>query len=219
MFLKKEVVGILSRDSMICYNWLTNVLRRSPVVKAVHPIYISSNDSLEYRDKINKCTLAIIYHTTNRGRVNVTNVTDSLYDEQIEYLHVKIGKDNVIVVVDNLQDSSDQKKEKILKDQPRIKELTRDLFLFEETNERIENMGDDANVPLIHSDNLEGILRIIQARHRRLLWRMVIYMLVIATFFVLFFLILAVVEKIFLMKHKNSTLTTTPTPGNVTLHP
>ncbi|XP_073491181.1 uncharacterized protein [Aquarana catesbeiana] len=79
---------------------------------------------------LSQCTFGILYHTKNRGRVNITNVNDSLYDEELENLNKILGKDNVFVVIDDLEDNSDQEKTRILENQPSIGMLASDFLLI-----------------------------------------------------------------------------------------
>ncbi|MEE6526162.1 hypothetical protein FKM82_026627, partial [Ascaphus truei] len=139
-----RTVGIFSRD-VENSKWLEQLLKSEPFHKrgiAVRPVYIS-NDGSQFRGEVSHCTFAILYHTKNRGRVNVTNVTDSLYDTELDHLYNVLGKPNVIVVIDDLEDSSSEKKNDILQNQSSIKEQARELFLFsteEKDNHTITSM-------------------------------------------------------------------------------
>ncbi|XP_075037518.1 uncharacterized protein LOC142098578 isoform X2 [Mixophyes fleayi] len=119
-------VGIFSRESADCYRWLIDHLHTFLPVENVQTVIINNRSSL-FTDGI---SCAILYHTKNRGRINVTDVTDSLYGENLEVLSRKLGRNKVIVVIDDLEDCSDQMKAKILVNQPSIRRLARDLFLF-----------------------------------------------------------------------------------------
>ncbi|XP_077303167.1 uncharacterized protein LOC143923390 isoform X28 [Lithobates pipiens] len=130
---KKHSVGIFSRSSDEDYSWLVELLTSENFrnsIQDVKPCYISNNGFQRFIDDLSECTLGILYHTKNRGRVNITNVNDSLYDEELGYLEQMLGKDNVIVVIDDLEDSSDQEKKRILENQPSIKSLASDLLLI-----------------------------------------------------------------------------------------
>ncbi|KAM8962437.1 uncharacterized protein RCH25_037979 [Pelodytes ibericus] len=132
MAIKKHTVGIFSRDGDVNYRWLINLLQSvlfRDVVRDVRPTFISNN-AIAFRSEVSKCTFAILYHTQNRGRLNVTNVTDSLYDEELDMLNLMLGKEKVIVILDDLEDSSQDKKDKILKYQPDIRSKARELFLI-----------------------------------------------------------------------------------------
>ncbi|MEE6511012.1 hypothetical protein FKM82_031396 [Ascaphus truei] len=130
MLKRNTVVGIFSREGRICYEWLILFLLTLPTVMDVRPVYISNNSSQNFRDEVSKCRFAILYHTKKRGRINITDVTDSLYDEELEYLFSIHGKKNIIVVVDDLEDTSSEEKSRILNTQPMIRRLVQELFLF-----------------------------------------------------------------------------------------
>ncbi|XP_075037519.1 uncharacterized protein LOC142098579 [Mixophyes fleayi] len=129
MAIKKKTVAIFSREHQSCYEWLINFFLTTGIVKDVRPVHIS-NDYQKFREEASKCNFAILYHSKNRGRINVTDVTDSLYDDELQHLNNQHGKKNVIVVIDDLEDSDNEKKIAILNTQPSIRELAQDLFLF-----------------------------------------------------------------------------------------
>ncbi|KAG8545587.1 hypothetical protein GDO81_020634, partial [Engystomops pustulosus] len=84
-------VGIFSRSSESDYSWLVKQLRSevfSPYVSEVRPFYISNNQSGQIYEELSRCSFGILYHTKNRGRVNVTDVTDSLYDEELKAMNL-----------------------------------------------------------------------------------------------------------------------------------
>ncbi|XP_073491513.1 uncharacterized protein [Aquarana catesbeiana] len=96
--LSKEVsLAICSRDSEENYRWLQDHLENKMfhhTKVVVHPVYISNNAS-EFYKVAPRHDFAILYHTKKRGRVNVTNVTDSLYDQELRYLHDKLDKNHI----------------------------------------------------------------------------------------------------------------------------
>ncbi|KAM4632601.1 HIRA-interacting protein 3 [Discoglossus pictus] len=127
------VVGIFSRSSKIDYKWLQDHLTSETsqnIVKHVQPFYISNSNRMQFREVVGQCTFGILYHTKKRGRVNVTDVTDSLYDDELTYLHDVLGKEKVIVVIDDLENSSEEEKIRILQNQHSIGSLAKDLILF-----------------------------------------------------------------------------------------
>ncbi|XP_068120827.1 kinesin-like protein KIF13A [Hyperolius riggenbachi] len=139
--IRKVDVGLFSVSDDSDYSWLVTLLKSeyfSEQIWRVTPCYISNSGFQQFRDAVSQCSFGILYHTKNRGRVNVTDVVDSLYDEELKYLRTRLGKDNVIVVIDDLQDSSDQEKERILQNQPSIGKLARDLFLFTQEEKKSE---------------------------------------------------------------------------------
>ncbi|XP_040211876.1 uncharacterized protein LOC120942952 isoform X2 [Rana temporaria] len=132
---QREVVGIFSRSTSDDYSWLAKLLTSNHfrTIEEVRPCYISNNGFQQFMDVLSECTFGILYHTKNRGRINITDVTDSLYDGELGCLESILGKDNVVVLVDDLEDSGDQEKTRILENQPRIEELASDLLLISHT--------------------------------------------------------------------------------------
>ncbi|XP_063791162.1 uncharacterized protein LOC134945653 isoform X2 [Pseudophryne corroboree] len=123
----RQVVVIFSRSSEENYRWLSALLRDA--AKVVH-FQITNRNYGGFTQQVSQCSFAILYHTKTHGRVNITNVTDSLYDEELDYLHKHLGQKNVAVVADDLDDSSSLTKNNILKNQTSIRDKTCDLFLF-----------------------------------------------------------------------------------------
>ncbi|XP_063286934.1 uncharacterized protein LOC134572065 [Pelobates fuscus] len=127
---RRKVIGIFSRESEESYPWLISFLLSLHGVSDVRQVYISNTSPRNLNHEISQCSFAILYHTKNRGRVNITDVTDSLYDNELEALSRKLGRSNVIVVADDMEDSSEVEKARILENQPKIGRLAQDLFLF-----------------------------------------------------------------------------------------
>ncbi|XP_073491591.1 uncharacterized protein [Aquarana catesbeiana] len=131
--LEKDKIGIFSRSDSSEYTWLVKLLTStnfSGWVLSATPYYIANYQFEKFKNDVSQCTFGILYHTKNSGRINVTNVTSSLYDEELKHLHEKLGRDNVIVVIDDLEKSTDRVKNQILKEQHSIKKWARDLFIF-----------------------------------------------------------------------------------------
>ncbi|XP_073505100.1 uncharacterized protein [Phyllobates terribilis] len=133
------IVGIFSRSSNTDYSWIETELKSPdmiPMVSKVRPFYISNNQSGKFYEELGLCSFGILYHTKNRGRVNVTDVTDSLYDEELEAMSVILGRENVIVVIDDLKNSSLDEKQRLLTSQPSIDRYAFDLLLFSEQEKK-----------------------------------------------------------------------------------
>ncbi|XP_072273158.1 uncharacterized protein [Pyxicephalus adspersus] len=165
----EPVVGIFSRDGVSEYSWLLKSLNSE--YYEVLPFCISNDNHHKFIQQIKKCQFAILYHTRNRGRINITDVTDSLYDVEIQTLSQILGKDRVIVVIDDLEDSSEEARNTILNGQPTLLIMTAGIFLFtqrEKSNEQILR------------NKLQPIIFLIQMYERRP-WKTVYYCM-IATF-------------------------------------
>ncbi|KAE8578291.1 hypothetical protein XENTR_v10023437 [Xenopus tropicalis] len=129
---KRHTIGIFSRSAESDYDWLQRSLKTefSDLVADVGLYYISNNGRRQFWDNVSQCTFGILYHTMRRGRLNITDVTDSLYDEELQYMAGVLGKKNVIVVADDLEDSSTVQKDRILVQQRSIGEYACDLVLL-----------------------------------------------------------------------------------------
>ncbi|XP_073491180.1 uncharacterized protein [Aquarana catesbeiana] len=145
---KKDKIGIFSRSDKREFFWLVKLLTSmhfNDWVLSATPYSIANYEVKKFRSNVSQCTFGILYHTKNSETINVTNVTSSLYDEELKHLHEKLGRDNVIVVIDDLEESTDQVKDQILKEQHSIKKWARDLFLFSQeeknTDPRRPNVG------------------------------------------------------------------------------
>ncbi|XP_075034877.1 uncharacterized protein LOC142097158 [Mixophyes fleayi] len=136
-------IGIFSRSVAIDYSWLVTLLKsedfRDHVID-VRSCLISNKDYEQFTEDVHSCTFGILYHTKTSGRVNITDGTDSLYDDELEYLHNILGKMQVFVVIDDLLDSSDDKKTEILLTQRKIKTYANDLILISQ-KEKYDEMG------------------------------------------------------------------------------
>eukprot|EP00079_Xenopus_tropicalis_P038933 XP_017952704.1 PREDICTED: uncharacterized protein LOC108644517 [Xenopus tropicalis] len=130
MVSNRQLVGIFSRESQEAYDWLITFLLTISAVRDVRTVHISNTNYRDVIDEASKCAFAILYHTKKRGRINITDVTDSLYDRELEDLSRCLGRDRVIVVIDDLEDSSLEAKNLILQNQPSIGRWAVELFLF-----------------------------------------------------------------------------------------
>lgn len=189
MCQKKALVGIFSREHASCYRWLIDFLLDSSLVRDVNFFYIS-NESWTLRKEIHKCTFAILYHTKNRGRINVTDVTDSLYDEELQALSEILGRKNVVVVIDDLEDSSEVQKNAILKGQPSIGKLARDLLLFGNDDKRMAKVSETGK----SHQQLRGIIK----DHNRRLWVSAYKWLILFLLIALGFLVIVLAINVFL---------------------
>ncbi|XP_077129844.1 uncharacterized protein LOC143785060 isoform X2 [Ranitomeya variabilis] len=131
--IKRHQVGIFSRSTKKDYSWLVEMLKSeefsSHVANIKSCLIFNKQTTQNLIDDINHCTFGILYHSKNRGTVNVTDLTDSLYDEELETLHMILGKENLLVIIDDLEDSSDNQQTRILEEQPSIAERAADLLL------------------------------------------------------------------------------------------
>ncbi|XP_068120826.1 uncharacterized protein [Hyperolius riggenbachi] len=132
---QKHLACIFSRSNKSDYSWLTQLLTSrdlSDQIQEVTSSFISNNGFQQLINDASTCTLGILYHTRNRGTINITDVQGALYNEELEYLQQLLGQDNVMVIIDDVEDSSIGEKTRILKEQPTIGKLACDLLLISE---------------------------------------------------------------------------------------
>ncbi|XP_068102777.1 uncharacterized protein [Hyperolius riggenbachi] len=134
-------VGIFSRDGKENCTWLINLLR-SPMfqslVEYVLNVYITDDPRL-FTNAITQCTFAILYHTKKRGSLNIANVPNSLYNDELRDLSEELGE-SVVVLVDDLEDSSDGTKRRLLMEQPLIEQCASDLILISKSEKQAANL-------------------------------------------------------------------------------
>ncbi|XP_056390541.1 uncharacterized protein LOC130284324 isoform X2 [Hyla sarda] len=154
----RQVIGIFSRSSKEEYAWLTSDLKR---VGSVVPFLITNSNSRQFSQQVSQCTSAILYHSKTRGRVNITNVTDSLYDKELEYMSRALGKSNVIVVADDMDDSGLAAEQKILTSQPSIAQLSRHLYVFttkEKNDDQLRKDKMESMYNIISKGSVSGVV-------------------------------------------------------------
>ncbi|KAM3916516.1 uncharacterized protein RB166_015759 isoform 2-T2 [Leptodactylus fuscus] len=141
----RKVIGIFSRSAPEDYAWLASILNR---VGRVVSFSITNSNSQQFRQQVNQCTFAILYHSKTRGRVNITDVTDSLYDDELEYMSQELGRSKVIVVADDMDDSSSKTEKNILSNQPSIAKLAYSIYLFTKKEKMDDQLVKDKVQPI-----------------------------------------------------------------------
>lgn len=206
---RKAVVGFFSVDERSCYEWLIAFLLNSSLVKDVRPVYIPNCDVIH---EAHHCTFAVLYHTKNRGRLNITDVVDSLYDQELQTLNRLLGRENVIVVVDDLEDVGNDVKTQILQNQPSIGSYARDLFLFRSAHSSgncQRNLQEIRNIIQAHDGSLSRMnVREIYGSHPFLCT------LCLGLLFLLLFILIVFVPLAVIYNHQNPSPLTTASPWN-----
>ncbi|XP_072272848.1 uncharacterized protein [Pyxicephalus adspersus] len=129
----KRVVGIYSWEDKYSYHFLCQALPfQGLLVREVRPFTITNSGRNKFTEEVSRSDFAILYHSKNRGRINITDVKDSMYDEELRHLFQVLDKQNVLVVVGDLDSATPEDKQRILQNQPLILEMARDLILFHE---------------------------------------------------------------------------------------
>ncbi|XP_077129797.1 uncharacterized protein LOC143785030 isoform X2 [Ranitomeya variabilis] len=139
---QKHKVGIFSRDGEANSKWLINLLYTmfQSLVGKVKPIYIS-NSGGNFISGLSQSSFAILYHTKKRGRLNIANVTGSLYDEELKDLRDHFGRSNVVVLVDDVEDSGDSNRRRILEEQQLDSYATELILISEQEKESASLTG------------------------------------------------------------------------------
>ncbi|XP_056391126.1 uncharacterized protein LOC130284627 isoform X2 [Hyla sarda] len=130
---EKLDVAVTSRAAESNALWMINHLRSQmyrDLLGRVTYLPIANSNQSEWRSEIQKHSFSILYHTRNHGRINLTDVTDSLYDLELQELSETLGRDNVMVVVDDLVKSDEEERQRILEHQPSLSRWASQLVLF-----------------------------------------------------------------------------------------
>ncbi|XP_063285642.1 uncharacterized protein LOC134571370 [Pelobates fuscus] len=153
-------LGIFSRSAESDYEWLQTLLQSEGFrgqAPDIQSFYISNNGMVQFMEDVSLCKFGILYHTKNRGGINLTDVMDSLYDEELKFMSDNLGKDNVLVVIDDLEDSSPEERSRILQNQPSIGRYSSGLFLIAEKGKEYEKNKEQPETetpnPLISESN------------------------------------------------------------------
>ncbi|XP_068102751.1 synaptonemal complex protein 1-like [Hyperolius riggenbachi] len=134
-------ISIFSRSAENNYSWLIDRLERENRLNSAKVKSVAVTNSYQvFSKELTKCQFAILYHTQKQGRINITDVKDSLYDKELGDLSKHLGQENVIVVVDDLRNAGFEEKNRLAGNQPSICKYAKDLFLFTEKEKDTENL-------------------------------------------------------------------------------
>ncbi|XP_072273178.1 uncharacterized protein [Pyxicephalus adspersus] len=130
---KLGIVGIFSKCFSTNYTWLETLLKSPKLrlsVDDVSSFHISGKGIEEALD----CSFGVLYHSQRREEVSIVEE----YEAEMEHLSATLGRFNVLVIIDDLKDSSWMKKEKILYSQPNIQKYARNLLLISKEEKKNE---------------------------------------------------------------------------------
>ncbi|XP_068102771.1 golgin subfamily A member 6-like protein 6 [Hyperolius riggenbachi] len=134
-------ISIFSRSAENNYSWLIDRLEREDRLNSAKVKSVAVTNSYQvFSTEMAKCQFAIVYHTQKQGRINITDVTDSLYDGELKDLSKHLGRENVIVVIDDLRNAGFEEKKRLANIQPSICRYAKDFFLFTEKEKDAENL-------------------------------------------------------------------------------
>uniref|UniRef100_A0A4W3HBM4 Uncharacterized protein n=1 Tax=Callorhinchus milii TaxID=7868 RepID=A0A4W3HBM4_CALMI len=78
--------------------------------------------------------LNVFHHSALQGRMNITDVYDSLYDYILTYMSWRVGRESIIFIVDNVQDGKTTQ-DNIKVEQPTLIQCCNKIFIFQNTDE------------------------------------------------------------------------------------
>eukprot|EP00062_Callorhinchus_milii_P023782 gi/632982989/ref/XP_007908426.1/ PREDICTED: uncharacterized protein LOC103189732 [Callorhinchus milii] len=86
--------------------------------------------------------LYVFHHSALQGRMNITDVYDSLYDYILRYMSWRVGRKSIIFIVDNVQDGKTAQNN-IKVEQPTLSQCCNNIFIFQNTEENGWNQLED----------------------------------------------------------------------------
>eukprot|EP00062_Callorhinchus_milii_P023787 gi/632982994/ref/XP_007908428.1/ PREDICTED: uncharacterized protein LOC103189735 [Callorhinchus milii] len=90
-------------------------------------------------------TLYVFHHSVLQGRMNLTDVYDSLYDNVLKSTSNKAGKESIIFIVDDVQDGKTAQ-DNIKAEQPTLSQCCKSIFVFQKTEENGWNQQEDCRL-------------------------------------------------------------------------
>lgn len=128
------MVGITTRSPANIIQWLKDFLTEKfqDLILDVEHLPITNTNRYEWENNVNKYSVVILYHTRHQGRVNITDVDGGIYNEELNFLCHKLGREKVLVVLDDMEDTSEEVRQRILESQPSLTRLSSHLILLPE---------------------------------------------------------------------------------------
>ncbi|XP_073491442.1 caspase-7-like isoform X2 [Aquarana catesbeiana] len=129
----KHVVGITTRAPENSFRWLDDFIMKeySDHIYVVH-LPITNYNRHDWMETVNACSAVILYHTKHQGRVNITDVEGALYEEELQYLNTILGRERVVILLDDMDDISEEERRRILRTQISLDRLSSHLILIPE---------------------------------------------------------------------------------------
>ncbi|XP_041433095.1 uncharacterized protein LOC121398242 [Xenopus laevis] len=154
----RQIVGISSRCQQDQFQWMIDMLTShlSELVTEVKYYPITNENSDEWKKEVKGCSFGILYHSLKHGRINITDVEGSLYDKELLYMSQCLDKENVMVVLDDLEQTTEEETKRILRTQPSIKHCSSLLLLTAKK--------DKENYFLFQIDAISPLLNTVKSR-------------------------------------------------------
>ncbi|CAI9596452.1 unnamed protein product [Staurois parvus] len=100
---KMKVLGITSRGPESDFSWLKCfVTQKYSDLFEVKYLPISDYNREEWEEDVRLCSAVILYHTEHQGEINITDVDGALYDSELYYMNNILGREKVLVMLDNI---------------------------------------------------------------------------------------------------------------------
>ncbi|XP_041431793.1 reticulocyte-binding protein 2 homolog a-like [Xenopus laevis] len=154
----RQIVGISSRCQQDQFQWMIDMFAShlSELVTEVKYYPITNENSDEWKKEVKGCSFGILYHSLKHGRINITDVEGSLYDKELLYMSQCLDKENVMVVLDDLEQTTEEETKRILRTQPSIKHCSSLLLLTAKK--------DKENYFLFQIDAISPLLNTVKSR-------------------------------------------------------
>ncbi|XP_017952709.2 kinesin-like protein Klp98A [Xenopus tropicalis] len=125
------VVGICSREPW-SHQWIEDLLKTESFKKNIRDIQSIriSSDISQFQKDISKCTFCILYHSDKQGATEAANGLNALYNDELGTMFHIVGKQRIVMVMADLEDSSGRVKRRMQHTQANIMKLTCRLTLF-----------------------------------------------------------------------------------------
>ncbi|XP_073491542.1 uncharacterized protein [Aquarana catesbeiana] len=123
----RERLTIFTRDPDIVEEQLLILCSSNSAFKCRPVSCIFQVEEGKWKSEVDGSSV-IVLHLSHSPETPLPDLSD--VKEFLDYCREKHGKDNVIIVMDDVEDSSDQKKTQILESHPDIEDLYHNLFLF-----------------------------------------------------------------------------------------
>ncbi|CAH2308185.1 Hypothetical predicted protein, partial [Pelobates cultripes] len=123
---EKQVVGISSLAPEYHLKWLMDLLQSDPFQEIVDVRYLLMTEKRAgWKREADDCTVGILYHTMKCGRFEI-----SKYEEELKYLSKKLGKERVMVVIDDVEKGDDNETKKFIDNNQGILSLSTHFLLI-----------------------------------------------------------------------------------------
>ncbi|MEE6527567.1 hypothetical protein FKM82_029022, partial [Ascaphus truei] len=129
------VVYIFYGSSEVHLQWLLQLLSTAPFQRKVKQVKFLPI-AQECRDDYASGSVAILYYTMLDGRIRETDNRFTLYEYLLRSLSVKLGREKVMVMVDDANDDDVEKGSRLLEFHPCIRECFSQLLTLSQEDKK-----------------------------------------------------------------------------------